>query len=185
MGWIETNLGQIKTYSHGGNLPDFSAYVSLLPEQKKALVVLFNADPYGLPFITGEIGMGVTAVLAGQQPPPIQLDFIQWIARLLPLIPLIQIASVLGTLRMLQRWDQEPVRRRSGGGLWAGNILLPLIPSLLLAALLVFLRSNGLIRYLHLYNPDLAWITRISGSFAGIWIFLRTGLILGAARKPR
>jgi hypothetical protein len=62
--------------------------------------------------------------------------------------------------------------------------VLPLVPNLTLAAILVNLRSNGLIRYLHLFNPDLAWIVRISGVFASIWTFLRTGLILQALRKP-
>jgi len=127
--------------------------------------------------------MGVTALLAGQQPAPIQLDFIQWIMRLLPLIPLLQIAGVLGTLRRLRRWNRHPALRPSGGRMWRQHILLPLIPNLSLAAILVYLRSNGLIRYLHLFNPDLAWIARISGGIAGIWAFLRTGLILRALRK--
>ena len=52
--------------------------------------------------------MGVTALLAGQQPPPIRLGFIPWIMRLLPLIPLLQIAGVLATLRMLRRWRKDP-----------------------------------------------------------------------------
>ena len=68
MGWFEIDLGQTKTFSHGGNVPDFSAFMALIPEQKKGVVLLLNADPYGLPMITEEIGMGVTAVLAGQQP---------------------------------------------------------------------------------------------------------------------
>ena len=126
--------------------------------------------------------MGVTAMLAGQQPAPIQLDFIQWIVRLLPLIPLLQIASSFGTLRMLRRWDQDQALRPRGGRVWGQHILLPLIPNLSLAAILIFLRSNGLIRYLHLFNPDLSWIVRISGSFAMVWGFLRTRLILQAMR---
>jgi hypothetical protein len=31
--------------------------------------------------------------------------------------------------------------------------------------------------------PDLAWILRIGGGFAGLWAILRTGLILQALRK--
>ena len=108
MGWFDIDLGPTKTYSHGGNVPDFSAFMALVPEQKKGVVLLLNADPYGLPLITEEVGMGVTALLAGQQPAPIQLDFIQWIMRLLPLIPLLQIVGVFATLRLLRRWRQEP-----------------------------------------------------------------------------
>ncbi len=116
MGWFDIDLGQTKTFSHAGNVPDFSAFMALLPEQQKGLILLLNADPYGLPPITEEIGMGVTALLAGQQPAPIKLDFIQWIMRLLPLIPILQIVGVLATLRLLGRWRRDPALRPSRDG---------------------------------------------------------------------
>jgi CubicO group peptidase (beta-lactamase class C family) len=185
MGWFDSDLGQTKTYSHSGNVPDFSAFMALVPGQMKGFVLLANADPYGLPMITEDLGVGVTALLAGQQPDPIRLDFIQWIMRLLPLIPLLQIAGVFATLQLLSRWRRGPALRPSRERIWGQHILLPLIPNLILAASLVYLRSSGLLRYLNLYNPDLAWIARISGGFAAIWAFLRTGLILQTIRKPR
>jgi CubicO group peptidase (beta-lactamase class C family) len=177
MGWFEQDLNGTKTYSHSGNVPDFSGFMALVPEQKKGVVVLFNANPHGLPVITEEVGMGLTAVLAGQQPPPARLDFVQWIMRLLPAIPLLQVASVLATLRMLGRWRRHP-GTRPGGGRAAGHLLLPLVPNVALAAGLGYLRSGGLLRFLQLYMPDLAWIVQISGGFAGPWAVLRTGLIL-------
>jgi CubicO group peptidase (beta-lactamase class C family) len=185
MGWFDRDMGQTKTFSHGGNVPDFSAFMALVPEQKKGVVILLNADPYGLPMITEELGMGVTALLAGQQPDPNRLDFIQWVMRLLPLIPILQIVGVIATLRMLRRWERNPALRPSSERLWGQHILLPLIPNLSLATILIYLRSSGLIRFLHLFMPDLAWIARISGGFASVWAFLRTGLILQTLRKPR
>jgi hypothetical protein len=149
------------------------------------VVLLANADPYGLPIVMEEVGMGVTALLVGQQPAPIKLDFIQWIMRLLPLIPLLQVVGVFVTLRLLHRWHHDAALRPSNGRIWGQHILLPLIPNLTLTAILVYLRSSGLLRYMHLFNPDLAWIARISGGFAGLWVFLRTGLILRTLRKPR
>ena len=61
------------------------------------------------------------------------------------------------------------------------HILLPLIPNLLVASLLVLLggRMRGV---MWLFMPDLSWIALICGSFAVIWIFLRTVLILQAVR---
>jgi CubicO group peptidase (beta-lactamase class C family) len=156
MGWFDADLGQEKTYSHGGNVPDFSAFMALVPGQKRAMVLLLNADPYGLPMITEEIGMGVTALLAGQQPAPIKLDFIQWIMRLLPLIPLLQIVGVFATMRLLHRWRQDPALRPSSGRIWREHILLPLIPNLTLAAILVYLRSSGLLVDSELYGPACA-----------------------------
>ncbi len=185
MGWFEINLGKTKTFSHGGNVPDFSAFMALVPEQKKGGVILLNADPYGLPIITEEIGMGLTAVLAGQQPPPVRLDFFQWIMRLLPLIPLLQIMGVVTTLQRLSYWRRNPGLRPSEQRMWEQHILLPLIPNLTLAAILVYLHSSRLIRFLQLFMPDIAWIARISGGFASVWAFLRTGLMLQTLRKPR
>jgi CubicO group peptidase (beta-lactamase class C family) len=185
MGWFEVDLDGTTTYLHGGNVPDFSAFMALVPEQKRGLVVLFNADPYGLPMITEEIGMGMTALLGGQQPPPIRLDFIQWIMRLLPLIPLLQVAGVLATQRRLSQWRGDPATRPQGGRLWFRHILLPLIPNLSLAAILAYLRSSGLIRFMDLFMPDLAWTARMSGGCAGLWAVLRTGLLLRTLREPK
>ena len=98
------------------------------------------------------------------------------------LIPILQVAGVLTTLRRLRRWRRDPALRPRPGRIWGQHVLLPLIPSLSLAAALAYLRSSGLLRFMDLYMPDLSWIARISGGFAGIWAFLRTGLILGALR---
>ena len=185
MGWFDENMGQVKTFSHGGNVPDFSAFMVLVPGQKKGMVLLLNADPYGLPFITEEVGMGVTALLANQQPAPIKLDFIQWIFRLLPLIPLLQIAGVVVTLGFLQRWQRDSSSHPSQGSMWRQHTLLPLIPNLSLSAMLVYLQSSGLIRFLQLFMPDLALVAKISVVFATIWVSLRTGLMLQFLRKSR
>jgi hypothetical protein len=37
---------------------------------------------------------------------------------------------------------------------------------------------------MQLYMPDLAWVLRLSGGFAGIWAILRAGLILRTRRAP-
>ncbi len=183
MGWFITDIGQTKTIWHTGNLPDFSSYMALLPEQKKGVVLLVNADHYGLPIILTEVGQGMAALLAGQQPAPGQLGFIPWAMRALLLIPLLQIAGVGATLRRLRRWRQEPQRRPGPGRMWGLHILLPLIPNLLLAALPVYLLVSGLFRFTLLYTPDFSWIALICGGFAGIWSFLRTGLILGVRMR--
>lgn len=174
MGWLDANPGQTRAISHSGNVPDFSAHMAILPQQKRGFVLLFNADPYGLPPITGEIGTGVTLLLAGQDPPPIRLDFIKWIMRLLPLIPLLQAAGAIALLRKARRWRKQPAERRLTRG---KHILLPLIPTLAPAAILAYLRSSGLMKALNLFMPDLALTARISGIFGGVWALLRTALV--------
>ncbi len=63
------------------------------------------------------------------------------------------------------------------------HILLPLIPNLSLAAILAYLRSTGLIRFLHLFMPDIAWVTQISGDLASFWAVQRTRLMLQILRR--
>ena len=184
MGWFVAKIGQTTVVSHGGNVPDFSSYMAILPEQKRGVVLLVNADHWGLPFVLPEVGDGVAALLAGEQPPPIRLGFLPWAMRALPLIPLVQMTGVLATLQLLRRWRQNPALRPGDGCLWSQHILPPLIPNLSLAAILAYLQSSGLLRYMHLYMPDLSWILRIGGGFAGLWAILRTGLILRTRREP-
>lgn len=184
MGWFITNVDQTRTVWHTGNLPDFSSYMALLPEQKKGLVLLVNTDHYGFPPVLTEVGAGAAALLAGRQPAPLELGFMPWAMRGLLLIPLLQIIGVGATLRQLRRWRQDPQRRPMRGRMWVLHILLPLIPNLLLTAIPVSLLTSGLIRFTLLFVPDFSWIALICGGFAGIWSFLRTGLILRALREP-
>jgi hypothetical protein len=67
--------------------------------------------------------------------------------------------------------------------MWGRYILLPLIPNLLLTLTLIPILSK-LGGFLMLFAPDFSWIAWISGGFAGIWIFLRSGLIFRALGKP-
>jgi len=58
-----------------------------------------------------------------------------------------------------------------------------LVPNLSFAGLLAFLSSRGILGYLKFYNPDLAWILRIGGSFAGIWAVVRSVLTLRTVHR--
>lgn len=184
MGWFVDEIGRTKLVWHSGTLPHFGAFMALLPEQKKGVILLFNACHHWMNPVLTEVGMGVTALLAGDQPP--QLPFvgmIPWILRGQLLIPAFQIASIIATLRLLHRWRLDPEGRPNGGRKWGLHVLLPLIPNLLAAFSLLSMlgKRRG---YLKLYMPDYSWIAMICGSLALIWSFLRTGLVLGALRKP-
>lgn len=183
MGWFVNKLDDTTLVSHGGNTPNFSAFIGLLPEQKKGVVMLTNAD-HGFPFILMEVGEGVASLLAGQQPEAIHFSLLPWMMRGSLLIPLFQSIGILSSLRSIRRWRLNPANRPSKKRMWGQYILLPLVPNFTLASILAYLRSSGLLRFMHLYMPDLAWIARVSGGLAGIWGFLRTGLVLRALRRP-
>jgi hypothetical protein len=98
------------------------------------------------------------------------------------LIPVLQIVDVIFTLKLIRRWWQDPQRRPSRGWMYGRHILLPLILNLLVTCTIIPIL--GKIRgFLMLFAPDFSWIALFCGTFAGVWIFLRTGLILRSLRK--
>src|SRR5215208_376743 len=44
MGWIIEETGQTKIVWHSGTVPDFFAYMAILPEQKRGVVLFANAN---------------------------------------------------------------------------------------------------------------------------------------------
>jgi hypothetical protein len=183
MGWYVGEIAGKKLVSHGGTLPDFGTYMAILPEQKKGLVLLFNGCHHWMNPALTEFGMGATALLAGEQPDPQRfLPLIPWVLRSPLIIPALQVIGVAATMRQVRRWRQDPVSRPRDGRMWGLHILLPLIPNLLLALTLIPMlgKRRG---YLMLYKPDSSWIVLVCGSFALVWSFLRTGLVLGTLKR--
>jgi len=183
MGWFVTDEGPTRIIWHSGTVPDFSSFIALLPEQKKGIVLLFNADHYMLPPVIAEAGLGAASLLGGQEPAPGPFGYVPSAFRGLLLIPLLQIVGVAATLRLLGRWHRDPALRPDRGRLWGRHLLLPLLPNLSLAALPLFLQRSGTFRLMKLFLPDVAWLALICGTFAGIWACLRTVLVLRAVRK--
>jgi len=183
MGWMVEDADQGRRVSHNGFVPDFFGYVALLPGQKRGLVLLANANHTLVYFALTAVGEGAATLLAGGRPKAVPVGAIPWAQRSLLLIPLLQIAGVTAMFGLLRRWRRDPATRPSDERLWGQHILLPLIPNLLAALTLIpVLGKMG--GFLRLFLPDVAWIALISGAFAGVWAFLRTGMMLRELRKP-
>jgi CubicO group peptidase (beta-lactamase class C family) len=187
MGWYTELHGGTRIVWHSGTVPDFASYMALLPEQKKGVILLVNADHFMMNPVVTEIGVGVVTLLAGLQPSPGPFGFrlagaVPWVMRALLLVPLLQIAGVAATLARVRRWRQDPRRRPGPARLWGLHVLLPLLPNLALAAVPVYLLGNKLRGFIRLFLPDGYWVGLICGGFAGVWAFLRSVLIL---RSPR
>jgi len=183
MGWYVGTIGKTKLVWHGGTLPDFAAHMALLPEQKKGVVLLYNACHHWLNPVLADLGNSVAAMIAGEPYTPLPFfHLVPWALRGQVLLPILQVLGAAATLRCLRRWRLDPERRPSSRRVWGGHILLPLIPNLLVALALksVLGKRRG---YLRLYMSDWAWIAMVSGSFALGWSFLRTWLVLGALRR--
>jgi hypothetical protein len=184
MGWFNEAHGQTRLVWHHGQVPDYAAYMALIPEQQKGLILLINADHFMMNPILAELGAGVASLLTGQPPAPSRFGVLPWLMRALLLIPLLQIAGVTATLRQISRWRKAPALRPSRGALWRRHILLPLIPNLLLAAIPGYLLASKMLGFMLLFFADFSWLAFICGGFAALWACLRTGLMLGAFRKP-
>jgi CubicO group peptidase (beta-lactamase class C family) len=183
MGWVDQKFGENRIVSHGGTVPDFGAFMALLPEQKKGIVLLFNANHAMMKMTLDDVGLSAARRLTGETPSPSWLGAAPWAMRGLLLIPLLQIAGVLATLRLLHGWRADPTLRPTRGRMWGQHILLPLIPNLLAALSLVPVMSK-MRGWVRLFMPDFSWIAWISGGFAVIWAFLRTVLIVRVLQIP-
>ena len=182
MGWISQEIGEARTVWHSGIVPDFGAFMALVPGQKKGIVLLFNVNHAMMKMTFDEMGIGAAQRLAGEMPSPHRLGAALRAMRGMLLIPILQIIGVVGTLRQLRRWRLEPDYRPSRGRIWRQHILLPLIPNLSVALTLIPMLSK-MRGFVMLFMPDYSWVAMICGSFSLVWSFLRTGLILRTLRK--
>jgi CubicO group peptidase (beta-lactamase class C family) len=184
MGWFSQVFGKSTIVSHSGIVPDFGAFAGFVPEQKKGIALLYNANHVMIKMTFDELGMGAAQRLAGEVPSKTMFGCALWLMRGMALIPILQVVGVAATLRQVSRWQRDPASRPSSGRLWRQHLLLPMVPNLLVALTLVPMLTK-LRGWILLFMPDFSWIARICGGFAAIWAFLRTGLILKALRRDR
>jgi hypothetical protein len=151
-------------------------------DQKKGIVLLYNANHAMVKMTLDEFGLGAAERLAGEVPSKTLFGAAPWLMRGMALIPILQVAGVALTLKQLARWRADPASRPSGSRLLGQHILLPLVPNLLVALTLVPMLSK-MRGWMLLFMPDFPWIAYISGGFAAIWAFLRTALVIQGQRK--
>ncbi len=184
LGWICTTTGSSQIISHSGIVPEYGAFAGLIPEQQKGIILLYNANHAMIKMTFDELGMGATERLAGETPSKTMFGIAPLLMRGMVLIPVLQLAGVLQTLRRLATWRSNPASRPSQTSLWGRHILLPLVPNMLATLMLVPMMSK-MRGWLRLFMADFSWIAWISGSFAALWAFVRTVLVLRAVRHKR
>jgi hypothetical protein len=182
MGWFVAATDQGVRLWHYGQVPDSFAYMALLPEQRRGLVVLVNSNQLRLNFALLGVGEGAATLLAGAKPDPFPWGVIPWMLRSLLLIPAIQVGGVLRTRRRVRRWQADPASRPGPAKLWLLELALPGALNLGLGASALGLLATNLRPMLRLFMPDLYWLMVLSGGCASLWIVVRTRLILKAFR---
>ena len=182
MGWFVEETSQGTRIWHNGQVPDFFAYMALLPEQQRGMVLLVNANQMMLNFALEGIGAGAVDLLAGVQPASVPWGVIPWTLRSFLLIPIAQAIGVFTTSRRLRRWRLDPSRCPGRIRLWLLHILLPIVLNLVLVAAAFGLLTANLRQMILLFMPDLSWLVLICGGFALVWIFVRTALVIRTYR---
>jgi CubicO group peptidase (beta-lactamase class C family) len=182
MGWFDGKIGDTRIVWHSGIVPNFCAFMAILPGQEKGFVFLYNASHWWYNPVSIEFGMKLSALLAGEKPPATPFfAMTPWILRAQLLLPVFQISDVAATMKLLRRWKLDPGSRPIGRRKWGQYILLPFVMNLLTALTLkpIHGKKRG---FLKLYMPDFSRLAAISGSFALPWSILRTGLIQRSLR---
>lgn len=182
MGWIIQGTGRNRIIWHSGIVPDFGAFMALVPEQRKGFILLYNANHAMLKLTFDELGMNLARRLAGEPLLPTRSAKAIWMMHGLLLMPIILGISIAGTLHQLRHWRSEPETRPSLEHTWGRHILLPMIPNFLIAINLLPMMSK-LRGFLQLFMPDYSWVAMICGSLSLAWSFLRTRLTLKALRS--
>lgn len=184
MGWIDQKFGNSRIVSHSGIVPDFSGFMALIPQKKRGIVLLFNANHAMLKMTLDEVGMGAAQRLAGELPSPMRFGAAPWLVRAMLLIPIFQIIDIIASFGKLSQLRKHPETLPNKENLWRQHILLSMIPNLLISLTLVPMlgKMRGFVK---LFMPDFSWIARICGPFAGVWSLLRTALLINALRKDK
>jgi CubicO group peptidase (beta-lactamase class C family) len=168
MGWISQGSGASRIVSHSGHVPDFAAFMALVPEQKKGILILLNVNHAMVKMTFDDIWLG-RPILAGALPAPVRCAYGPC-----ALCRSFRQIACCGVHRQV-RQRQITLRPAVIGG--GGTSFLPLIPNLLPGLLLVPILSE--IRgFLRVFTPDLSWIAAVCGSFSLLWSSIRANLLL-------
>jgi CubicO group peptidase (beta-lactamase class C family) len=178
MGWFVQQTDQGTRLWHNGQVPDYFAYMIILPEQQRGLVLLVNTNQMALNFALLGVGEGAAALLAGAIPDSFPLSLIPWLLRSFLLIPLLLMLDVLVTWRRVKGRQLANGRRPGVAQLWKWRILPPTLLYLALALLAFILLLSNLRRFILLFMPDLAWLVLLCGGFALVWSLMRIRFLM-------
>lgn len=182
MGWFIKEFDQKQLVFHTGEVPDYFAYMALLPEKKRAMGLLVNTMEQAYNYSLWTLGENVALWLAGQPPQPNTWAVLPWAVRSVLLLPVLQIIAIAVTLKKVIRWRLDPTSRPGPVRLWLLHILLPTILNLLLVLIAAAILASGMLKFIMLFMGDIASVLLISGVIALVWCIVRTCLILKAPK---
>lgn len=178
MGWFINEIKGQKIVYHYGEVPDFFAYMAMLPDQDRAIVLLFNTNEQFYTYALLAASESAALSLAGIAPETNNWSVMPWALRASILLPVLQVFLIGVSMRRLKTKRLESFRRPVRTRTWIQNLALPILLNLILIAIPVFVLASGLFKFLMLYMGDLLSIFTLMGIIALVWTTVRTILIV-------
>jgi CubicO group peptidase (beta-lactamase class C family) len=175
MGWFVGPVNEIPAVHHQGETFNFHSNVVIVPQSRKGVVVLMNAENSLDLFVNGRMGTiadGVTSLLEGQEPPspPSNVAILVVYTALFALL-LLQASGIVKTAVALHRGEVRPSRI---GPWW--RIGITMVVSLAWAAFVLVLvpKQLGLpLSVLATGFPDLVYLLLASALVALAWAVVK------------
>ena len=178
MGWYVDSSGEEEVVMHWGETPDYFGYLGMLPEQRRGVALLVNADQHFYTYPLLDLGNGVADLLAGEEPVKNTWLVLPWVLRALQLLPVLQCFIMRAALRLLKRWQADPALRPGRAKLWLLHFLLPALFNLLMVAMGAALIVSGLFKFSLLFMGDIVAVILICAVLAALGLALRTRLMV-------
>ena len=185
MGWYVDRSGEEEVVMHWGETPDYFGYLGMLPEQRRGVALLVNADQHFYTYPLLDLGNGVADLLAGEEPVKNTWLVLPWVLRALLLLPVLQFFVMRAALRCLKRWQADPAARPGQIKLWLLHFLLPALFNLLVVAMGAALIVSGLFKFSLLFMGDLVIIILICAALAAVGLVTRTRLMIPMLKTSR
>ena len=178
MGWKVHHFQDVEVISHNGEVPGYTTDMFLVPEKDMAIAMIMNTYSPMFGIRISRVPSSVVRMLLGQEiKPGNEFLYMRIIYALVMLIPLLHITAVVTTIRRIRFWrgtTQNSMQIHA-----AHHIAVPLIWNAFLAyVLLVTLPTvfEANISTIILFQPDIGWVTLVSGVFALVWGVINTGI---------
>lgn len=182
MGWECHTKDQTTIISHSGIVPDFGAFAAIIPQQRKGIILLYNANHAMMKMTFDEFGMGAAERLAGVVPSRTTVSGAPWLMRSLALVPILQVIGfIFSCSQLILHKSNNRIYSQNGKNYGKVSWLFEL-PNLIAAMMLIpmFTKMRG---WIDLFMPDFSLIARFYGGFAVAWTFLRVVIIKATMRK--
>lgn len=185
MGWEVQHYQDVKVISHNGAVPGYTTGMFLVPEQDLALVLVMNTYSPMLGIRVSRLPASVLRMLLGQEIiPGYEFPFMRIIYALVMLVPLLHLIAVLATIRRIRTWrtnPQQPIHMQVARFIAFSLIWNSAVAYILLVRLPIAFDAN--LGTVILFQPDVGWISVMSGIFAIIWGTISVGIGISMLRQ--